>query len=147
MPLLNGSCNIGVPICYESVYGELFSHFVVNGASLMAVITNDACGTIRRDIDNIFFYAKLRAVETRRTILRSANTGFSGIINERGDVYKKPLITNEPLFMPWVYPNDKLTFYTLNGDYIARIALFTFAFTSLFSIFVKIKTKIKRVKK
>lgn len=147
MPLLNGSCNIGVPICYESVYGELFSHFVVNGASLMAVITNDAWWDDTPGHRQHFLYAKLRAIETRRTILRSANTGFSGIINERGDVLQKTAYNERTAIHALVYPNDKLTFYTLNGDYIARIALFTLPLLLLFSIFVKIKTKIKRVKK
>jgi apolipoprotein N-acyltransferase len=113
----------------------------------MAVITNDAWWDDTPGHRQHFLYAKLRAVETRRTILRSANTGFSGIINERGDVLQKTAYNERTAIHALVYPNDKLTFYTLNGDYIARIALFTLPLLLLFSIFVKIKTKIKRVKK
>ena len=43
---------VGVPICYESAYGEHFGEFVRNGAQLMAVITNDACGAILPGTNN-----------------------------------------------------------------------------------------------
>ena len=76
----------GVAICYESIYGEYFTEFIRNGAQLMFVITNDGWWGDTPGYRQHFSYARLRAIETRRSIARSANTGISGFINARGDV-------------------------------------------------------------
>lgn len=74
----------GAAICYESVYGEYFTEFVRNGAQLMCIITNDGWWGDTPGYHQHFSYARLRAIETRRSIARSANTGISGFINARG---------------------------------------------------------------
>ena len=55
----------------------------------------------------------------------------------KGAMFYKTAYNERTAIHALVYPNDKLTFYTLNGDYIARIALFTLPLLLLFSIFVK----------
>lgn len=134
--IMNGSCKIGVPICYESIYGELFSHFIADGASLMAVITNDAWWGNTPGHKQHFLYAKLRAIETRRTILRAANTGFSGIINEKGEVIYKTRYEERTAIRAKVYPNDKITFYVKYGDYIASLGLSVFSLLFIWVLYV-----------
>src|SRR5690606_32260760 len=68
--------------------------------------------------------AKLRAVETRRSIARSANTGISGYINQRGDVGETLAYNTQGALAGTIYLNDKITFYVKYGDFIYRIALF-----------------------
>ncbi|HEY0054822.1 MAG TPA: apolipoprotein N-acyltransferase, partial [Pedobacter sp.] len=73
-------------ICYESVWGEYVSDYVNKGAQFIAIITNDAWWGNTSGKDQHLVYAKLRAIETRRWVARSANTGISAFINQRGDI-------------------------------------------------------------
>lgn len=118
------SFKLGVPICYESVFGKVFAEFVQNGATVMAVITNDSWWKNTAGHKQHFLYAKLRAVESRRYILRAANTGTSAIIDPKGDVVQSTNYMERIAIKGTVYPNDKITFYVKAGDYLAIIAVF-----------------------
>ena len=111
-------------ICYESVYGEFVSAYVRNGANVLGIITNDAWWGKTQGHQQHLSYARLRAIETRRSIARSANTGISAFINPRGDIVSSlaygtqgGLTANLPL-------EKEISFYVMAGDYLARIALF-----------------------
>ena len=68
-------------------------------------------------------YARLRAIENRRYIVRSANSGVSAIINEIGE-YNTTLPFNEKGTLSGkAYAIDYETFYSKNGDYIARLSI------------------------
>lgn len=119
----NGTVKVGTVICYESAYGEIFSGFVKDGAQLMAVITNDAWWGDTPGYKQHFLFSRLRAVESRRTILRSSNPGISAFIDESGDVHQATKYDTRLAIKQTVYPNDYITFYTRHGDYLARIAV------------------------
>ena len=119
----NGTVKVGTVICYESAYGEIFSGFVKDGAQLMAVITNDAWWGDTPGYKQHFLFSRLRAVESRRTILRSSNPGISAFIDESGDVHQATKYNTRLAIKQNVYPNDYITFYTRHGDYLARIAV------------------------
>ena len=72
-------------ICYESIYGDYVSEYVKDGASWLAVITNDAWWNNTPGHKQHFSYAKLRAIEQRKWVVRSANTGISGFIDPLGN--------------------------------------------------------------
>ncbi|HRZ41156.1 MAG TPA: apolipoprotein N-acyltransferase [Bacteroidales bacterium] len=114
----------GVAICYESVFGEFFADFVRNGARMMFIITNDGWwgNTPGHRQHNAF--ASIRAIETRRDIARSANTGISCFINQRGDVLQPTPYWKSAAITGTIVPNSKITFYVRYGDYIGRIAAF-----------------------
>ena len=115
---------IGPVICFESAFGEYVGRLVKNGANLIFVITNDGWWKDSPGCWQHFGYSRLRAVETRRSIARCANTGISGFINQRGDVLKKTgLNLCEALYSP-IRMNDKITFYVSWGDYLGRISVF-----------------------
>src|SRR5690606_35475140 len=65
-------------ICYESIWGGYVAEAVKKGAQFIAVITNDGWWGNTSGKDQHMAYAKLRAIETRRWVARSANTGISG---------------------------------------------------------------------
>lgn len=134
---------VGVPICYESAYGEHFGKFIKNGAQLMAVITNDGWWKDTPGYQQHFLFSKLRAVETRRTIMRSANTGISAFIDERGDAHQQTHYNTRLAIRQNVYPNQTITFYVQHGDYIARILLLFAAFSAIWGIFIYIKRRIR----
>lgn len=114
---------VGVPICYESIFGELFSKFVRHGAQLMCVITNDAWWGNTPGYKQHFEMSRLRAIETRRYVLRAANTGISGFIDPLGTPHQKTQYEVRTVISQTVHPNDEITFYTRYGDYLARIML------------------------
>ena len=108
-------------ICYESVYGEYVTGFVKNGAGFLAIITNDAWWNETQGHKQHLTFASLRAIETRRDIARSANTGISGFINQKGDITSRTKYGEKTALLGQVQLNDRLTFYVKYGDYIARI--------------------------
>ncbi|MBR5131541.1 MAG: apolipoprotein N-acyltransferase [Alistipes sp.] len=119
----NDSVKIGPSICYEGIYGEYFGGFARRGAELMALISNDGWWGNTPGHKRLFDFSRLRAIESRRSIARSANTGISGFISPRGKTIGKRLEWNEEgvLTAELELRND-LTIYTRYGDWVARIA-------------------------
>ncbi|WP_026935524.1 apolipoprotein N-acyltransferase [Christiangramia echinicola] len=127
-------------ICYESVYGEYVTGYVENGAGFLSIITNDAWWGNTQGHQQHLSYARLRAVETRRYVARSANTGISAIINSRGNIVKKLAYEKQGSINGQIGISTEKTFYVKYGDYIPRIAQFLALFIFLFSV-VKFKRK------
>ena len=119
-------------MCYEAVYGSFVSGFVLNGANLLFIITNDGWWGNTAGHRQHFSFAKLRAVETRRNIARSANTGISAIINSRGETLQSSDYWVSDVLKAELITNDKITFYVKYGDYIGRVC----TFIALFSILI-----------
>ena len=119
-------------ICYESIYGEYVGEYVRNGANLLAIITNDGWWNNTEGHKQHLSYARLRSIETRKNIVRSANTGISAVINYRGEILKTIGYEQEGLINKNVGMNDKITFYTKYGDYIFRLCLFFIIIISAF---------------
>src|SRR5580704_12003354 len=82
----NHTYSIAPAVCYESIYGEFMSKYMVNGANLIAIITNDGWWGNTAGYKQHESYARLRAVETGDWIARSANTGISCFIDPSGRV-------------------------------------------------------------
>jgi apolipoprotein N-acyltransferase len=110
-------------ICYESVFGEFVTKYVQKGAQMIFIITNDGWWKNTPGYHQHLSFARLRAIETRRSIARSANTGISCFINQRGDVLQATDWWVATSIKGTINANDKITFYVKFGDYIARISL------------------------
>lgn len=106
-------------ICYESIWGEYVADYIVKGAQFIAVITNDAWWGNTSGKDQHLAYAKLRAIETRRWVARSANTGISAFINQRGDVVQQTEWWVPTALSADINLNSELTFYVKYQDYVA----------------------------
>ncbi|MCX6269443.1 MAG: apolipoprotein N-acyltransferase [Bacteroidetes bacterium] len=115
-----GTVKVGPAICYESIFGEFFAEFVRNGAQIMIIITNDGWWGNTAGHRQHYAFAHLRAIETRRSIARSANTGISAFIDQRGDAQQETAYWLPAVIKGTIHANDKLTFYVKHGDYIAR---------------------------
>ncbi len=120
----NSKIKLAPIICYESIYGEYVSKYVKKGANLLAVITNDGWWGNTEGHRQHFSMARLRAIENRRDLVHSANTGISGHINQRGEIIKKLDYDKRGIILSDVRLNNTETFYTKYGDIIARIAIF-----------------------
>lgn len=77
---------VGVQICFESIFPELSVASVRSGAGLLINLTNDAWFGRSGAPFQHFQMARMRAVETRRALARSANTGISGFVDPVGRV-------------------------------------------------------------
>ena len=137
----NTGTKVAPIICYESIYGEYVSEYVRNGANLLAIITNDGWWNNTEGHKQHLSYARLRSIETRKNIVRSANTGISALINYRGEIVKTIGYEQEGLININVGINDKITFYTKYGDYIFRLCLFFIIIISAFYLANLLKIK------
>jgi apolipoprotein N-acyltransferase len=118
-----GGFRIAPAICYESIYGEFMSRYVRNGANLICIITNDGWWKNTPGHKQHMNYARLRAIETRTWVARSANTGISCFIDPAGDVYLPQPYNKEAVIklnVP-VFDHSK-TFYVKYGDILSILA-------------------------
>lgn len=125
---------IGSVICFESAFGGFVANSVRDGANILFVITNDGWWKESAGLIQHFNYSRLRAVETRRSIARSANTGLSGFINEKGDVIKITDCNTATAICGSVTLNDYQTFYVRHGDYLGWISAVLAGMIALFWI-------------
>jgi apolipoprotein N-acyltransferase len=134
---------VGPAICYESIYGEWIAQSVHKGAQFIAIITNDGWWENTSGKDQHLDYAKLRAIETRRWVCRSANTGISAFINQRGDIVKQTKWWTKTAIKQDINLNSDLTFYVLYGDYLPRIGSMLAILGVLFILISKVKSGYK----
>jgi apolipoprotein N-acyltransferase len=128
-------------ICYESVFGEYMTQYIRKGASLIFVITNDGWWGDTPGYRQHFTFSRLRAIELRRSIARSANTGRSAFINQRGDAFQETAYWEPGVIRQTINANDKMTFYSRHGDYIGRISSLTAAILILIAIVNRLKNR------
>lgn len=133
-PFVHNDICIAPAICYEAVYGDYIGEFVRNGAQVVGVISNDGWWGNTPGHRYLFAFCRLRAIEHRRDIARSANTGISGFINSRGDEISTMGWDKRGVLTADVRLNNRITFYTKYGDYIGRIALYVALLCLLYTI-------------
>jgi apolipoprotein N-acyltransferase len=92
-PLQFGALKAGVLICFESIFPELARKQVAAGAQLLVNLTNDAWYGRSSAPYQSFAMTVFRGLETRRSVVRAANTGISGFVDPLGRV-----IQASPLF-------------------------------------------------
>ena len=114
---------ISTAICYEIVYPDLVRRFVLAGSELLTTITNDAWFGPTSAPYQHFEQASMRAIEEGRYLVRSANTGISGIVDpygrvlERSDIYQQTVLVGTARFL------DARTIYSRTGDVFAYAAV------------------------
>ena len=114
-------------ICYESIFGEYSTGYIKNGAQAIFIMTNDGWWDNTAGHRQHLYFASLRAIETRRAIARSANTGISAFINQRGDIQQPTAYGVDAVIKQAIPFNDAVTFYVRWGDLLGRIAMFVAA--------------------
>ena len=131
-------------VCYESIYGEFVSEQVKSGAEFICIITNDGWWGDTPGYKQHASFASLRAIENRRAVVRSANTGISSFINQKGDVVSKTEWWIEDALTESISKNKKVTFYTKYGDVLGDISVVLLYASMLTLLFMKIKKAIKK---
>lgn len=132
---------IGPAICYEGVYGEFFGDHVRRGAELMSILTNDGWWGDTPGYKHLFTLSRLRAIEHRRAVIRSANTGRSGFISPRGEVSSTLGWEERGVLTEEVPLNREKSFYTLHGDYAGRVANYLLLLCLLYYVAYRVKRR------
>ena len=115
---------ISTAICFESVFGGYMAKRIKKNAELIFFLTNDGWWKDTPGYKQHLSYARLRAIETRRSIAQAANTGISAFINQKGDIIKQTKWWKKTVMQGELKSNNKITFYVKYGDYIGRICAF-----------------------
>lgn len=136
------SLGIATPICWEADFPGFTSEFVRNGAQVLFAITNDGWWADTPGKDQHVHYARVRAIENRRDIARSANTGISCVINQRGDISHRIPYGETGAFATTVFANSELSVFSRTGDFLGRVSVFV-SIAVLLSMFVKRRTRTK----
>jgi apolipoprotein N-acyltransferase len=125
-------------ICWESVFGEYVTDYVGDaGAHFLFIVTNDGWWKKTPGHRQHNAYARLRAIETRRSVARSANTGISSLINQRGEELARVGWWERSGLRGTLNKNDHITFYVKHGDYIGRIAVLLTVILLLYTIVIR----------
>lgn len=108
---------IGVQICYEMIFPHLSRRAVQNQADLLVYLSNDAWYGKSSAPYQLFSMAALRAVETRRSVVRAANTGISGFVDPTGRITGRTALFEEATLTADMPVLAKKTIYTRWGDW------------------------------
>ncbi len=118
-------------ICYEDIFPELATDSVLQGADVLLVLTNNAWFGEGGGSYQHAAHSVLRAVETRRPVVRCGNGGWSGWIDEYGNIQgvladaagnvyqrgtKRFAVTHDTRW------EGRQSFYTMHGDWFIGVA-------------------------
>lgn len=114
LPTVAGAA--GILICNEALYGDVAADRVRRGAALLVNLTND--GWVGEDSYAAIAYAmsRLRAVETRRWLVRSSTSGPSAVVDPYGRVSAEAALGRQTALDAGVTAQDGITPYTRFGD-------------------------------
>lgn len=134
---LNDSLKIGALICFESVFADITSEISRNGAQLLFIITNDDWWLDSPGHRQHFAYARIKAIENRKWIARSANTGISGIINAKGEIISHTKYREQILLNGIIHLNQNRTLFMIYEKHL-RVSILSLSMLILFaSIFIQ----------
>lgn len=115
---------VATSICYESVYGDFTTKYVLNGAEVFFIITNDGWWGNSPGYKQHLQYSRLRAVETRKSIARAAYNGISCFIDPKGNIIESSEWEKKAVLSHNMPLNNKISFYVKYGDFLGRILTF-----------------------
>lgn len=114
-------------ICYESIYGDYCTEYIRKGAQLLAVLTNDGWWGDTPGYRQHKYFSALRAIENRRPVIRSANTGTSCTIDEWGNISNELGYEQTGAIKATIPFNfTGLTLYARFGDWVFKLAILAF---------------------
>jgi apolipoprotein N-acyltransferase len=142
---LPGGTRFSTVICYESIFPGYVREFANKGATFLVIVTNDGWYGNTSGPYQHAAYAVMRAIENRRSVVRSANTGISEFIDPYGRYIGIPTKYGEIATLTENIPLDNsVTFYSKHGNWIAEICEIISGASILFGLFLKLKQRGRR---
>lgn len=136
------------PICFEDMFGYLNAEFVNNGADMLINLSNDFwSGSVQAEKQHLQL-SIFRAIENRRPLLRSTNSGITCLVLPSGEIINElePFIMTSGIYSVPLYQKEGLTFYTRHVDLFAKAFIVISIFSSLYSISVSCYERVKKKK-
>lgn len=115
--------DIGVMICFESIFPQISRKLAGDGAEILFVITNDSWFGRTAAAAQHHDFSILRAVENRRYVVRNATTGISSLIAPDGRIIADAGLGESTVVKGSVATTDKRTIYTKYGDWFAALCV------------------------
>jgi apolipoprotein N-acyltransferase len=138
-PLEGGQqLRFSTPICFEDAFPDLCRRFILNGASVLINLTNVSWSETESAEIQMFVASKFRSIETRRTLVRSTNSGVTSVIGPFGETLAVlPLFREEYLSLEIpVYKEKNFTVYTVCGDWLPYFAGLVILFVLVYNLLV-----------
>jgi apolipoprotein N-acyltransferase len=132
---------VGSLICFDSIYDRLTRDSVLEGAELLCLSTNDSWFGTSRALYMHTAQAQLRAVESGRWLLRSANTGFTVAVNARGEITDSIPVAKEGVLVTEVALREEMTPYSILGNLFVWLGLFLVGGLSIWEILAAFRRK------
>jgi apolipoprotein N-acyltransferase len=125
LPAKSGSFRFGTPICFEDAFADVCRNFLLKDVDLLVNLTNISWSRTESAEIQHWAAARFRAIEARRTLVRSTNGGVSCVVGPYGEVLDSlPLFVATSKFVDVpVYRPSSPTIYVRFGDWFARAAL------------------------
>ena len=127
---------IATPICFDDAFTDIMRPLFLNGTELFINITDDSWSLKKSSEIQHFVIASYGAIEYRTTLVRSANAGYSVVIEPSGKVIadlplfeEKALATDIPVFQ------RQMTTYARFGNWLPYLCLIIFICCSLYAYF------------
>ncbi len=124
-PSSENPTQFATPICFEDAFAYLLRDFTARGADLFVNLTNNAWSKTKTAQTQHFVAARFRAIENRRTLVRSTNGGYSAVVDPWGRVlFELPMFQATAAYVEVpVYDSDILTVYTRFGDLLPQLSM------------------------
>lgn len=123
VPLEAGRMKLGILICFESIFPEIARQEVRNGANLLVNLTNDAWYGRSSAPHQSLAMAVFRAVETKRSLIRAANTGISSLVSPTGEIIQESELFLPQSLMAEVPLYEELTVFSRTGRGFGAVCL------------------------
>lgn len=130
-------------VCYESIYGGFVAEQVKKGAEFIAVITNDGWWSDSPGYKQHLDFSRLRAIESRKWVARSANTGISAFINGRGDIIQQTKWWTPSALRQTIQINKERTIYDQLGDILGKIGMIVSIVGIVMTLFYRRKRELQ----
>lgn len=117
--------NVAPLVCFDSIFPEFSREAVNNGAEFITIVTNDSWFNDSVGIYTHLRHAQLRAIESKRYILRAANTGVSAFIDEKGSIITQTDPLTKDTAVADLYAIEGKTLYAYIGDVFLYISFIT----------------------
>lgn len=111
--------DMGVLICFESVFAGLTRDLCNRGAAYLVNASNDAWFKTWSTPEQHLAMACFRAVESRRWLLRPVNHGISAVVSPGGEIIQKIGLLEEGVIVADIVPITTRTLYTRFGPILA----------------------------
>ncbi len=112
---------LAVLICFEDLFPEISRAMVAAGAEALINTSNDAWYNQSSAAYQHLVFSQFRAIESRRELLRSTNTGVSAQIDMSGKILWRSELSVKAIYPATLHFYQQKSFYSRNGDFFPFI--------------------------